>query len=73
MPIEAFVNSNPDAFLFQESDAESGLRGPLTERPLRRRAVKADYAGRVAELLAKCAKRAVAETGNRRDNARTRR
>ena len=56
VPIEVFINSNPDAFLFQESDAGSGVRGPLTERPLRRRAVKADYAGYVAELLAKCTK-----------------
>src|SRR3954465_13469745 len=52
LPIEVFINSNPDAFLFQ--DAADGAAGPLTGRALRRRAVKADYAGYVSELLTKC-------------------
>src|SRR3954453_9229467 len=54
VPIEVFINSNPAAFLFQEQG--EGAHGPLTGRPVRRRAVKADYAGYVAELLAKCTK-----------------
>src|SRR3954453_18882215 len=52
VPIEVLINSNPDAFVFAESGENA--HGPLTGRPLRRRAVKADQAGYVAELLAKC-------------------
>lgn len=52
VPIEVFINANPDAFLYRESN--QGSQGPLTGRPVRRRAAKADYAGYVSELLAKC-------------------
>jgi monoamine oxidase len=52
VPIEVFINANPDAFLYREADV--GSHGPLTGRPIHRRAAKADYAGYVGELLAKC-------------------
>ncbi len=51
VPIEVFINANPDAFLYRES--AEGVAGPLTGRPVRRRAAKADYTGYVSELLAK--------------------
>jgi monoamine oxidase len=60
VPIEVFINSNPDAFLFHA--AVDGATGPLTGRPLRRRAVKADYAGYVSELLAKCTTQGALDT-----------
>jgi monoamine oxidase len=56
VPIEVFINSNPDALLYREAD--DGSHGPLTGRPVRRRAAKADYAGYVSELLAKCTQQA---------------
>jgi monoamine oxidase len=51
IPIEPFANTNADAYFYNE--ATLGSRGPLTARPIRRRAAKADYLGYVSELLAK--------------------
>jgi monoamine oxidase len=51
VPIEVFINANPDAYLYMEPGV--GTSGPLTARPLRRRAAKADLDGYVSELLAK--------------------
>ena len=53
VPIEVFINGNPDAYLYREPG--DGASGPLTGRPVRRRAAKADYNGYVSELLAKAA------------------
>ncbi len=51
VPIEVFVNANPDAFVLL--DEARGASGPLTGSAVRRRAAKADLDGYVAELLAK--------------------
>jgi monoamine oxidase len=51
VPVEVFVNANPDAYFF--NDPGGGAAGPLTRRPVRRRAATADYYGYVSELLAK--------------------
>ena len=45
------MNANPDAFVYRERAADA--TGPLTGRPVRRRAAKADLNGYVSELLAK--------------------
>ena len=52
VPIEVFVNANPNAYLLL--DPVDGASGPLTGTPVQRRAAKADHNGYVAELLAKC-------------------
>jgi monoamine oxidase len=49
--IEPFANTNADAYYYNETAPE--FNGPLTDRRLRRRAVRADYFGYVSELLAK--------------------
>jgi monoamine oxidase len=51
VPIEVFINSNPDAYLYREPGV--GTSGPLTARPIRRRAARTDFDGYVGELLAK--------------------
>jgi monoamine oxidase len=51
VPIEVFINANPDAYVYMEPGV--GASGPLTARPIRRRAAKADLDGYVSELLAK--------------------
>ena len=51
VPIEVFINANPDAYLYMEPGV--GTSGPLTARPIRRQAAKADLDGYVSELLAK--------------------
>ena len=51
VPIEVFVNANPEAYVYRERAADA--TGPLTGRPVRRRAAKADLNGYVSELLAK--------------------
>ena len=55
VPIEVFVNANPDAFVLY--DEARGSSGPLTGSAVRRRAVRADLDGYVAELLAKSSRR----------------
>lgn len=55
VPIEVFVNANPDAFVLL--DEAEGASGPLTGSAVRRRAAKADLDGYVAELLAKSSRR----------------
>ena len=51
VPIEVFVNANPKVNVYRERAADA--TGPLTGRPVRRRAAKADLNGYVSELLAK--------------------
>lgn len=51
VPIEVFVNANPDAYVLRESGVDAS--GRLTGRAVSRRAAKADYNGYVSELLAK--------------------
>ncbi len=52
VPIEVFVNANPDAYLYRAPASDA--HGPLTRQPIRRRAARADLAGYTSELLAKC-------------------
>jgi monoamine oxidase len=47
--LEVFTNANADAFYYRENS------GPLSDRPIRNRAAKADLYGYVSELLAKAA------------------
>jgi monoamine oxidase len=51
VPVEVFVNSNADAYYYNEP--REGASGPLTGRVIRQRAARADYYGYVSELLAK--------------------
>ncbi|HEY7043810.1 MAG TPA: flavin monoamine oxidase family protein, partial [Nocardioidaceae bacterium] len=51
VPVEVFVNANPEAYVYRTPAPDA--RGPLTRRPVRRRAAKADLTGYVNELLAK--------------------
>jgi len=51
VPIEPFVNANADGYYFNVPDR--GVGGPLTNRPIRHRAAKADAFGYISELLAK--------------------
>jgi monoamine oxidase len=51
VPVEPFANANADGYYYNVADR--GGEGPLADRPIRRRAVKADTFGYVSELLAK--------------------
>ena len=51
VPIEPFANTNADAFIFNASDR--GASGSLADRPIPRRAARADLTGHISELLAR--------------------
>ena len=51
VPIEPFANVNADAFVFSASDR--GADGSLADRPVLRRAARADLTGHISELLAR--------------------
>jgi monoamine oxidase len=51
VPIEPFVNANADSYYYNRADR--GASGPLTGKPIRHRAAKADTYGYITELLAK--------------------
>ena len=51
VPIEPFVNANASSYYFNRADR--GASGPLTAKPIRHRAAKADLLGYLSELLAK--------------------
>jgi monoamine oxidase len=52
VPVELFVNDNPDAYVFHEPRPQAAA-GPLAGTRVRQRAVRADLLGSVAELLAR--------------------
>lgn len=51
VPVEPFVNANAASYYFNRADR--GAQGPLTDKPIRHRAAKADTLGYISELLAK--------------------
>ena len=51
VPVEPFVNANADSYYFNRPERDAG--GPLTDKPIRHRAAKADTFGYISELLAK--------------------
>jgi monoamine oxidase len=51
VPVEPFVNANADSYYFNRPERDAS--GPLTSRPIRHRAAKADTFGYISELLAK--------------------
>lgn len=51
VPIEPFVNANADSYYFNQPVRDAS--GPLTGKPIRHRAAKADTYGYISELLAK--------------------
>jgi monoamine oxidase len=65
VPVEVFVNANPNAYYFQERPDASGR---LTGRAIRQRAAKVDHYGYVSELLAKAVNRGALDRELTRDD-----
>jgi monoamine oxidase len=56
VPVEPFVNANADAYYFNIAERDAAgtpPTGPLSAKPIRHRAAKADMLGYVSELLAR--------------------
>lgn len=67
VPVEPFVNANMDGYYFNLP--QRGASGPLTGKPIRHRAAKADVNGYLSELLAKAANQGALSDELTRDDA----
>ena len=67
VPIEPFVNANGSSYYFNQP--QRGASGPLTGKPIRHRAAKADFNGYISELLAKAVSQGALNADLSRDDA----
>ena len=67
VPIEPFVNANGSSYYFNQP--QRGASGPLTGKPVRHRAARADLNGYISELLAKAVSQGALSDELSRDDA----
>jgi monoamine oxidase len=67
VPIEPFVNANASSYYFNRAQRDAS--GPLTDKPIRHRAAKADINGYLSELLAKAVNQGALSDELSRDDA----
>jgi monoamine oxidase len=67
IPIEPFVNANASSYYFNRPQRDAS--GPLTNKPIRHRAAKADLNGYLSELLAKAVNQGALSDELSRDDA----